>query len=80
MSATLHSPRQKALRDFLVEKRKAAGLTQVQLARRLGVYQSWIVRLESGERRVDVIEVLALADAIGFDPHELLDRLRIVKR
>ncbi len=75
MSKTLRTPRQQRLIDLLVERRKAAGLSQAALAAKLGRYQSVIAALESGSRRLDVIEFLDIADAIGFDPHEVLGAL-----
>lgn len=75
MSRTLRTPRQQRLIDLLVERRKAAGLTQAALAARLDRFQSVIGSIESGSRRVDVVEFLDLADAIGFDPHEVLAAL-----
>lgn len=68
MAKTLGSLRQKALIDFIVARRLAAGFTQAQLAKRLGEYQSFVARLESGQRRVDVVEFLALAEILRFDP------------
>ena len=35
-------------------------------------YQSWVARIESGQRRIDLIEFFALARAIGFDPYKAL--------
>jgi transcriptional regulator with XRE-family HTH domain len=67
MSRTLRSPRHEALRRLLIEKRKAAGLTQAELAKRLGRYQSFIADLERGQRRIDVVEFLDLAEALDFD-------------
>lgn len=75
MSRTLGSPRHEALRAFLVEKRTRAGLTQAVVARRLGRHQSFIATIESGQRRIDVIELLDLAEAIGFDPHTAIRRI-----
>jgi transcriptional regulator with XRE-family HTH domain len=43
-------------------------LTQAQLAQKLGEYHSFIARLESGQRRIDVIEFLDLSAELGFDP------------
>ncbi len=43
-------------------------MTQADLAARLGEYQSFVARLESEQRRVDVVEFLALAETLGFDP------------
>ncbi|MDE3102490.1 MAG: helix-turn-helix transcriptional regulator [Chloroflexota bacterium] len=45
--------------------RKRAGLTQVEAARRLGKPQSFVSKIESGERRVDVVELKAIAKAYG---------------
>lgn len=60
---------------MLAEKRKAAGLTQADVAEELGRHQPFIANIENGERRIDVVEFLALAKIIGFDPHEILREL-----
>ncbi|MBB3917194.1 helix-turn-helix domain-containing protein [Rhizobium fabae] len=72
MEKTLGTERHKALIALLIEKREAAGLTQIELARKLGEYQSFVARLESGQRRVDVIEFLELSKILGFDPYNAL--------
>lgn len=51
-------------RDFLRrlrQARKDAGLTQVEVARRLGRSQSFVTKAETGERRLDVVELRAFA-------------------
>lgn len=58
-----------------MEQREAAGMTQAELAAKIEEYQSFVARLESGQRRVDVIELLELADVIGFDPVSLVEKL-----
>ena len=75
MPKTLRSARQIRLIDLLVEQRKRAGLSQAQLAERLGRFQSVISSLESGGRRVDVVELLDIAEVIGLDLHALIDEL-----
>lgn len=75
MPKTLRSPRHEALRVLLIEKRKRAGLTQAQVAKKLGRYQSLVAMVEGGQRRLDVVEFLAFADAIGFDPRNAIKRL-----
>lgn len=80
MEKTLTSDRHKVLIGFLIEQREAAGLTQAELALRIGEYQSFVARLESGQRRVDVIELLELAEVIGFDPVALVESLRRAPR
>jgi transcriptional regulator with XRE-family HTH domain len=64
----LGSARHKALIEFLISKRELAGMTQRDLAERLGEYQSFVARIEGGQRRIDVIEFLNIAEALGFDP------------
>jgi transcriptional regulator with XRE-family HTH domain len=62
-------------RDLLVEARKAAGLTQVEVAALLKEHQSYVSKYESGVRRLDVVEFLAVARAIGFNPAKFIDEL-----
>lgn len=75
MAKTLGTERHRALIALLIEKREASGLTQTELADKLGEYQSFVARLESGQRRVDVIEFLELARILNFDPLDALRRL-----
>lgn len=60
---------------LLVETRKGLGVTQVELAKRLGKPQPFISYLERGERRIDVIEFIAIARALGLEPRALFDDL-----
>ena len=76
MGKTLGSRRHKALIALLIERREALGMTQTQLADRLGEYQSFVARLESGQRRVDVVEFLELAEVLGLDAGRALAVLR----
>lgn len=52
-----------------------AGLKQTELAERMRVYQSFIARLESGQRRVDVVELVKLSEVLCFDPAEIVSKL-----
>ena len=79
MPRDLRSPRYSRLREFLVAERKTAGLTQSAVADRLGRPQSYVADIERNERRIDVIESLALADAIGFDASDGLREVAAVK-
>jgi transcriptional regulator with XRE-family HTH domain len=80
MSRTIHSARHEALRALLVEERKAAGLTQAAIAKKLNRYQSFVATVESGQRRIDVVEFLDLARAIGFSPVEAIGKLARIRR
>ena len=63
------------LREELRAARVRAGLRQTEISERLGKPQSYISKVETGERRVEFTEVLALCQILGVDPHELIDRL-----
>jgi len=72
---TLRSSGHKALLAVLVASRREAGLTQRQLAERLKMPPSVIGKIETGERRLDVVEFVAIAKALKMDPRVLFDRL-----
>ena len=55
--------------------RQRAGLTQTALGERLNHTQQWVYKYEAGERRLDVIEFIQIARAIGFDPGEFINTL-----
>jgi transcriptional regulator with XRE-family HTH domain len=57
----------------------SAGLTQADVAAKLGRYQSFVATVESGQRRIDVVEFLELATAIGFDPRAAIKHLMSIK-
>ena len=80
MPRTLGSPQQDVLCAFLIEARHKAKLTQADVAKRLRRHQSFVATVESGQRRIDVVEMLDFADAMGFDPRALLRRLQATPR
>ncbi|MCC7494023.1 MAG: helix-turn-helix domain-containing protein [Fimbriimonadaceae bacterium] len=75
MSRTSGSAQFRQLCQLLVASRQAAGLTQAALAALLDRPQSFVSKYETGERRLDVIEFVAVANALGGDPAALLTRL-----
>ena len=72
MAKTIRSKGHQALCEALIVARVKAGLTQTDLAKRLRCHQSFVARVESGQRRVDVIELIVIARAIGTSSVELL--------
>ncbi|WP_413123455.1 helix-turn-helix domain-containing protein [Burkholderia orbicola] len=70
-----HTPQYRALLDHLIAARKASGLSQADLAARLGRPQSFIAKIEVGERRIDVIEFLELARILQVNPSSILESL-----
>jgi hypothetical protein len=57
-----------------VATRKEAGMTQEQLAEKLGRPQSFVAKVEIGERRLDVVEFVEMAKAMKVDPVVLFNR------
>lgn len=75
---TIATKRHKRLIELLIAERKARSLKQDGLAHAMRRPQAWIWRVESGDRRVDVIEFLMLAEVIGFDPYAVLSQVQAV--
>ena len=75
MKKALYERSYAAFTELLKEERKKAGLTQAKLARKLRRPQSYVSKYERGDRRLDVVEFLEVARAIGFDPNEFLQKL-----
>jgi transcriptional regulator with XRE-family HTH domain len=67
--------RYERLRTLLIEGRKSVGLTQVELAERLGRPQSFVSKYERGERRLDVVEFVEVTDALRVPPARLIEAL-----
>jgi transcriptional regulator with XRE-family HTH domain len=75
MSKEIRSPRHEALRRFLRLERQKAELKQSELAAMLKWDQATISNIETGEKRVTVLELLSLSKALDFDPNEALKAL-----
>ena len=61
--------------EAVVTLRKNAGLTQRQLADRLGREQSFVGRIETGQRRLDLVEFIWICRACGAEPEQEVSRL-----
>ncbi len=57
----------------LATARERAGLTQKQLAKVLRKPQSFVSNYERGQRRIDVLELLLIANALGSDPRRVFN-------
>ncbi|ODT85948.1 helix-turn-helix transcriptional regulator [Phenylobacterium sp. SCN 70-31] len=71
MPKTIFGGDHQHLVEVLIETRKSAGLTQVELSQRIGRDQTFISLIERGQRRVDVIEFIGMAKAMGMSPTDL---------
>lgn len=75
MPRSVFTPAYHALLEVLILARREGGLTQEALAKRLGKPQSFVAKVERGERRLDVIEFCAVARAMDMKPDVLFDAL-----
>ncbi|PBB98909.1 helix-turn-helix transcriptional regulator [Mesorhizobium sp. WSM3862] len=76
MPKSLRSARHQRFLAKLISLRKAKGMTQAQVAEKLGRPQSFVAKYEGGERRLDIIEFLDVTAALDADPCEILMSLR----
>ena len=76
MPSSLHSSRYYVFRALMVSAREATGLTQVEVAERLGKPQSFVSKYERGERRLDFTEFVELADLLGVDIGKFVETYR----
>ena len=68
MEKSVHTPEYRALRRELKKARADTGLSQRDLAAAIGVPHSWVAKVESGERRIDLVEFCWFIAACGGDP------------
>jgi len=75
MGRWVSSPSYQAAVRVLVAARKSAGLTQRQLAERIGRPYTVVANIERGERQIDVVEFVAIARALRAGEPELMRRV-----
>lgn len=70
----------RTLLDLLIEARSDAGMTQQQLADKLERPQSFVSKVENGDRRLDVIEFLEICRLLGADAPALLRQIESIRK
>lgn len=75
VTKSVFSERYERFRQLIIQCRKEKGITQVELAKMLSRPQSFVSKYERGERRLDVIEFLDVANALEIKPAEFLRKL-----
>jgi len=81
MEKSIHSTQYALFLQVLRTTRERAGLTQVQLARKIGETQTFVSKCERGERRIDVVELRTICQAFGLTLKEFVAALeRAIRR
>jgi transcriptional regulator with XRE-family HTH domain len=75
MKKRIYIAQRKLMTELLRGIRLEAGLTQVELAARVGKDQAYVSRYESGQRRLDLLEVREICQALGITLEEFVKRL-----
>ena len=75
---SIYSQSYRTLLARIVIARKEGGITQAELAEKLVRPQSFVSKIESGERRIDVVEFLQIADLRCLDPCAVIQEIRMI--
>ena len=75
LTRSIYTVRYDLLRDMLLDARKRAGLSQAEVAARLKRPQSFVSKYEHGDRRLDVVELIDVAEALGVDPSAIVRKV-----
>jgi ribosome-binding protein aMBF1 (putative translation factor) len=75
LEKTIYSTDYAAVLRLLREAREAAGVTQVDLAERLGQTQSFVSKIERGDRRLDIIQLRTILAHVGMTLPQFVERL-----
>ena len=75
MTLSIFTKKYEIFRELLIKCRKSAGFTQQELANLIDKPQSYVSKYESGERRLDLIEFIDIAEALKFNKHNFISEL-----
>lgn len=75
LEKTIYAPEYAVVLRLFREAREAAGLTQVELAERLGQTQSFVSKIERGDRRLDIIQLRTILSHFEVSLTEFVSRL-----
>ena len=70
---SIHSQEHLTLRNFWINQRQSLNLSQRALAEKLNITYSLIGKIETGDRRLDIVEMIDYAHALEVDPHTVID-------
>lgn len=75
MTSSVFTKKYGIFKELLIEYRKSANFTQQHLAELINKPQSYISKYETGERRLDLVEFLDIAEALQFDKYQFIKEL-----
>ncbi len=76
MTKSIFTDAYKLLISILVKERNDAKITQQKLADRLNKHQSFVAKYESRERRLDVVELIQITEALNIDIVPLIHKIQ----
>ena len=76
MTKSIFQPEYKYFREMLINSRKKANLTQIELSKVLNRPQSYVSKYERGERRIDIIEFLEISNILEIDVFTFISTLQ----
>jgi len=75
MPKSFFTKRYRIFREQLQQARVQAGLSQEDLAKKIGWDQTYVSKIERGVRRVDIVELVAICEVIGIDPGDFVKQV-----
>ncbi len=72
---SVHSNEHLWLRELFLERRKALGLSQRAMGEKIGVVHSFVGKVETGDRRLDIFEFIAYCKGLELDPIDVLRQI-----
>ncbi len=75
MEKTIYSREYAVVLRLLRAAREKAGITQVQLAKKLGLTQSFVSKIERGDRRLDIVQLRTVCKLFGLTLGEFVEQL-----
>ena len=78
LKESLDSKNYSNIRNRLISLRKESHLTQRGLAKKLLVTQSYVSKVESGQRRLDILELKKYLDVLNYSTHQFLSEIDII--
>lgn len=80
MRKTIYSKEGRALSKWLTRKRRVSGRSQREFAKVLKVHHSIVGKIEKGNRRIDVVELMQYCEALDVDPRDAIDEITKIAR